>query len=162
MPQESQKSIYSVLFVCSANQCRSPMAEALLKEITAKRDKNQEWTIESAGCWASPDFPATDTACEAMNERNLDLNFHLSQPVTEDLLNKFELILCMESDHKQYIQRNFPSSSSKVFLLSEMIGLKEDIWDPIGMSISAYQKIVKIIVNFLEQGYAQIKNLSRS
>jgi protein-tyrosine-phosphatase len=73
----------SILFVCSANQCRSPMAEALFKDLVRERGEENEWRVESAGVWAYAGAPATENAQLAMQKRGLDLSQHRSQPATD-------------------------------------------------------------------------------
>jgi protein-tyrosine phosphatase len=151
----------SVLFVCSANQCRSPMAEVLFKEMVKKKNpSNTEWHIESAGCWASIGYPATATALEAMHMRGLDLSGHRSQPVTEALLTEFDLILCMQFDHRSTLCRNYPPAAERVFLLSEMTGDKQEIWDPVGYSLDLYQAAADEITDYLTGGFEKIIQLT--
>ena len=96
---------YSVLFVCTANQCRSPMAEVLFKGfLEGSREIPDQWMVGSAGLYAYPNYPATPHAQSAMINCGLDLTDHQSQPVTEALLDKYNLILCMESNQKRTIK----------------------------------------------------------
>ena len=151
----------SVLFVCSANQCRSPMAETLFRELVQKQNpSNFEWRIASAGCWASTGQPATATAVEAMRLRGLDLSEHRSQPVTEALLAAFDLILCMQYDHKATLRRNYPQAAERVFLLSEMSGEEQEIWDPVGYPLDLYQAAADEIMDYLSSGYEKILRLT--
>ncbi|HUV16269.1 MAG TPA: low molecular weight protein arginine phosphatase [Pelolinea sp.] len=156
MPKDSSVYSHSILFICTANQCRSPMAEVLFKDLVSRKDRGEDWNIESAGCWARPGIPATDAAILVMVNRGLDLSEHASQPVTEALLEQFDLILCMETEHKQFIQRNFPSVRENTFLLSGMVGEKREIWDPVGMSLIDYEETANEILDILEKGFAKI------
>jgi len=119
---------HSILFVCSANQCRSPMAMVLFgKLVRDKRFGLEEWIIASAGCQAFSCLPATSTAQFIMQNRGLDLSRHRSQMVTQELFNDYSLILCMEKDQKAFFQNRYPTFSIRVYLLSEMDGQEEDI-----------------------------------
>jgi protein-tyrosine phosphatase len=152
----------SVLFVCAANQCRSPMAMVLFKNILDKRtEKREDWQVESAGIWAVSGYSATSNANLVMSEMGLDLNDHRSQPVTESLLGRFNLILCMENEHVNFIKRNFPDLKEKIFLLSEMAGQDSDIWDPAGFSLDAYKDTANEILELLKNGSSKIFQLSK-
>jgi protein-tyrosine-phosphatase len=88
---------YSVLLVCTANICQSPIAEVLFKAFIKSLGQSEaEWRIESAGVFASPGHPATTLAQEAVAELGLDLSKHKSQMVTKELVQSFQLVLTME------------------------------------------------------------------
>lgn len=152
----------SVLFVCAANQCRSPMAMILFKDLVGKSgEKLEAWRIESAGIWAVTGYPATNDASLVISEMGLDLIDHRSQPVTESLLDEFKLILCMENDQVKFLKRNFPAAKDKVFLLSEMADQDQDIWDPVGHSLNAYKDTANEILGFLKKGFSKIIRFSK-
>jgi protein-tyrosine-phosphatase len=152
----------SVLFVCAANQCRSPMAMILFKDLIAKSEENLiDWQIESAGIWAANGYPATKDAAFVITSMGLDLLDHRSQLVTESLLNRFNLILCMENDQVNYINRIFPTARDKVFRLSEMADQKKDILDPVGHPQYAYKHTANEILEYLKNGFSKIIQLSK-
>lgn len=146
----------SVLLICTANQCRSPMAEALLKNYLTKMAPLNAWVIESAGTWTEPGYPATPYGVRAMAELGLDTSNHKSQTVSAELLTRFQLILTMESGHKEAIQIEFPQFAKRVFMLSEMSGEKENIEDPIGGSFAEYQRTAKEIDSWIVNGLSEI------
>jgi protein-tyrosine-phosphatase len=159
--QKSERT-KSVLFVCAANQCRSPMAMVLFKEMVAKKGENlDDWRIESAGIWAITGYSATKDAILAISEMGLDLLDHHSQPVTESLLNGFNLILCMENDQVRFIKSNFPTAKNRIFLLSEMADQEQDIWDPVGHSLNSYKDTANEIHEYLIKGFSKIIQLSK-
>ena len=152
----------SVLFVCSANQCRSPMAMVLFKDLLTKNEeKLEDWRIESAGIWASTGFPATKETALVIQGMGLDLLDHRSQPITESLLDGFNLILCMTNDQVNFIKRNFPTAKDRVFLLSEMADQDQDILDPVGHPQNAYKNTANEILDFLEKGFSKIIQYSK-
>lgn len=151
----------STLFVCSANQCRSPMAEALLRmRLEQSGISDNEWRVASAGCWAYPQMPATSKAVTAVSDMGADLHNHSAQAVSADLLEDFTLILCMENGHVDFIKRHFPEHASHVFLLSEMIDEEFEIDDPIGMHQQDYRDTADQILGLISEGLEKIQSLS--
>ena len=116
------KTSKSVLFVCYANQCRSPMAMILFKDLVARsEEKLVEWRIESAGTDALTGYPATKDAAFVISEMGLNLHDHRSQPITGSLLNGFNLILCMENDQIDTLKQSFPTAKKKSFSLKRNV-----------------------------------------
>ena len=146
----------SVLLVCTANQCRSPMAEALLKSYLFKMDPDCNWVIESAGTWTEAGHPATPAGVSVMAEKGLNTAGHRSQPISQQLLERFELILTMEAGHKEAIQVEFPQISGRVFMLSEMSSVEIPVLDPIGGPIEAYRVTAEEIDNWILKGLPKI------
>jgi len=146
----------SILFVCTANQCRSPMAEAIMKDYFHKMDLPINLIVQSAGTWAENGRPATSFGVKAMSHRGLDTSNHRSQAITHGLLEKFDLVLTMESGHKEALQLEFPDFSDKIFMLSEMTGMKVNIDDPIGGSFDDYLETADEIENWIRLGLPQM------
>ena len=157
----SNEKTYSTLFVCTANQCRSPMAEALFRMyITNAGYSSEEWIVESAGCWAYPGMPATKKAVIAAEKLGAELYFHESKPVTESLLRDFRLILCMERNHVEFIKRHIPEAGERVFLFTEMVNENEEINDPIGQKQDDYNLTAENLLEQIGVGFNKIKKLS--
>jgi protein-tyrosine-phosphatase len=136
------------------------MAEVLFKDLTSKLDPDVKWDIDSAGCWARPNDPATSTAIGVMKDRDLNLNDHLSQPITDALLEKYALVLAMQEEHKRFILRNFPDAVGKTYLLYEMINRIQEIWDPVGMSKQAYANTADEMLRIMSEGFCKISELA--
>jgi len=151
----------SVLFVCTANQCRSPMAEAIFKKYISKMEPEETWVVESAGTWTQAGYPATQYGVKAMLEMGLDTSKHKSQPITGTLLERFLLILTMESGHKEAIQVEFPDIANRVYLLSEMSGEFTPVLDPIGGTYQEYLNTAKEIDTLIIKGIPKILELSK-
>lgn len=151
----------SVLFVCTANICRSPMASALFRRTVHEKYRELEWRIESAGTWGIDGEPAAQGAQWAMQERGLDLTGHKSRIVTETILNEADLILTMEGGHKESLGIEFPTCRHKIFMLSEMIGQVFDVPDPIGGPLSGYEITAQMLEQILTQGFDTIVELLR-
>ena len=90
-----QVGLRSVLFICTANQCRSPMAAALLKSLVTQYGEADRWRIQSAGTWAEPGRPATQLAQAVLRRRNLDLSDHRSRALDAALLAEASIVLVM-------------------------------------------------------------------
>jgi protein arginine phosphatase len=151
--------MHSVLFICTANICRSPMAMGLLMNMT-KSEKNK-WKIDSAGVMANPGKPASDLAQKVLQKKGIMIEDHRSQMVTLELLESFHLVLTMERMHKEMIRIAFPHSASRLYLISEMVGKKYDIIDPFGLQLSDYEETAEQIENIIKNGFDMIKQLSK-
>jgi protein-tyrosine-phosphatase len=150
----------SILIVCTANICRSPMAEAILKQLVAKRSDAEQWHIESAGTWANYGSPAAVLSQEVIKGMGMDISNHQSKPVTPELLQHFDLILTMEEQHKEAMTIEFGQYADRIYLLSEMIGLVESIPDPIGGDLVDYQDTARVLQKILTGGLEKITQLA--
>jgi protein-tyrosine phosphatase len=125
--------IRHILVVCVGNICRSPMAEALLRNALRGQE---EITVESAGLGALVGNPASDYAVELMDERGIDISSHRAQQLTPDLVSKADLILVMESGHRRVIDENDITARGKVHRLGEW--QDKDIDDPYRQEKTAF------------------------
>jgi protein-tyrosine phosphatase len=151
----------SILFVCTANICRSPMAAGLFYKLLNEKGYNKGWIVESAGTWALDELPAADKTERVLRNRGIDIADHRSRSVNRQLLSKFDLILTMEEGQKEALKVEFPEYSSKIFLLSEMANTYMDINDPIGLSIVDFEDTAKQIEAYLESGFERIVELTK-
>lgn len=135
-------SRFMVLLVCTGNTCRSPMAEAILRDLLTQRFAKlfsgpyPPATIASAGLSAFPGGPAAPEAMAVMKQRGLSLQNHQSHSITERTLQHADLILAMTNSHRSAILERMPTLRSRVHLLS---GGTSDVSDPFGGVESVYK-----------------------
>ena len=133
---------FRVVFVCSGNTCRSPMAAALLKDRISREPSLQGVDIEvhSAGLDASDGDPAAEGAIRALRTRNLSLAEHKTTRFGAKHLD-FDLILTMTQGHKSKILLSYPEVAANVYTLKEYAGLKgsPDIADPFMQGDEVYR-----------------------
>jgi len=141
-------SSFKVLFVCTGNTCRSPMAEGALRVLLQGRGvENIE--VYSAGTSAVPACPATQYAMEAVKTWNADISRHKSRPLSQELLEEVDLILVMTPSHYQAVVSMLPEIEERTFLLKNFPEPGRDgdgVADPIGGSLDMYNQ------TFLEIG----------
>lgn len=146
----------AVLFVCTANICRSPMAMGLFREKVKLDSVMSTWRIESAGTWARDGQRPFDLSVQVMARRGIDIEKHRSRRVTASLLKQFDLVLTMEEEHRDYILGNFPEANGRVFLLSSMAGVECDIEDPFGGTEQEVEASADQIEQILSTGFDEI------
>jgi len=143
--EQTWKKESNILFVCTGNTCRSPMAEGLAKRLWQGRIR-EKMKIHSAGTVALPGFKAAPLSIKMMKKRGIDISLHRSTPLTTKTVEEADLILVMEQEHKKQILHTSPSAEGKVFLLKHFaLGIEEDIDDPIGGSPQNYQECAQQI-----------------
>ncbi len=122
----------SILFICTSNQFRSPLAASLLARRIEDLKREGQWKVESAGTWTSNGHPASSYALHiAMKLGLTGLEDHHTRPVNAALLSNFDLCIVMEAGHKEALGLEFPFIRKQLLLLSEVAdGLSYDIPDP--------------------------------
>jgi len=148
-----------VLFVCTANICRSPVAEGLLRHMFAERGMTA-WTTSSAGTWAEDGYSAARNSMAVAAERGVDLARHRSRIVTAELMSQSDLVLCMESGHAEALRAEFREDAHKVHLLSNLVDQRYSISDPYGQDRAQYERMAEDVGGILQRGFARLIALS--
>ena len=144
----------TILFVCSGNTCRSPMAEAITRRVLAERLHVAEPELErkgisviSAGSYAMPGAPAAAAAVEAVKGMGGDLSHHRSRPLTVELIHQADMIFTMGRSHAAAVQALVPSATDKVATLDPA----GDIEDPIGGDTALYKTLAGQLQTLIEK-----------
>jgi protein-tyrosine-phosphatase len=145
-----------ILFVCSGNVCRSPMAAGLmLRKLTSERLETHH-KVMSAGIWALDGNPASENARAVMAERGIDISDHIAHTVTANDVAEADLILVMSQEHAEVLRNTWPQYDWKLHRLAEMSGRRKDISDPYGRAVNAYRDCADTISDYIDRGFARI------
>lgn len=133
----------NILVVCVGNICRSPMAEALLKQRYPHKN------VDSAGVGALVGHSADPAALEIMAGQEIDITNHVAKQIDEGLAKKADLIFTMSDSQTKWIEERWPFCRGKTFKLGHW--QDKDISDPYKHEMSAFQTAYQDIVVSLEQ-----------
>lgn len=139
-----------ILFVCTANICRSPMAAGIFDALAG--DMRLDLRSESAGVAALVGEPAAPHAVRAVDEMGIDIRGHRARQVDRAMVQAADLVLAMTSQHAQTLQRNFPEFRKKIQTLPECStgDTVAGIADPYGYGFSVYRTTARELLRHVE------------
>jgi protein-tyrosine-phosphatase len=142
----------SLLFVCTGNICRSPLAEAFLKDYASKQGQPGRISVSSAGTHAWDGNPATAEASLAGARYGLDLSQHRAREVRRSIIEENDFILAMTIRQHEWLLRAFPESKNKLYLallfprrLAGESPEVADVPDPMGESVVFYLNVLEML-----------------
>ena len=142
-----------IIFVCTGNICRSPMAEGVLRHRWAAAGRS-DLVVSSMGTHGLDSAPAQPFARDVCNDSGIDISTHLSRPLVGEELREADLILCMEPSHRAFLQTFFPWCKERIDLLGAWPGKttrKSGIPDPMGGSPAVYRKVFEQIAAHVQR-----------
>lgn len=151
-----------VLFVCLANQFRSPLAASFLQE-ALNTPMGAGWRVASAGTWTTGGQSVHPEAAKFAARYKIDLGNHRSRPVTAELLEEFDWILVMERGQREALQVEFPEVADRIYLLTEVVtGVGYDVPDPIENREIDSVEVAEEIRRMILEGYEKILDLAEN
>lgn len=136
-----------VLFVCTGNTCRSPMAAAIFNHFAEKMQSN--WFAMSAGIATESGLPVSKETKQALKEQHIYLEDHQSHQLEGRMLKDVNFVLTMTTTQRDLLHIYFPKYKEKVKTLSEIAGLEHEIPDPFGSDLEEYRRIAKIFMEIM-------------
>ena len=142
-----------LLFVCTANMCRSPMAEGIARKLSV--DHGVPVEVRSAGILAEPGFRALDEVVTVCGEVGIDLAEHRSQRLDASLVEWADHVLVMENGHAMAVHACDWRAPYKIWKVGDFVG-KPKIADPTGGSLRDYRKTRDLLVNAIEVAFDRL------
>lgn len=138
----------NILFVCTGNTCRSPMAEFILKDLLAKKGFS-DVHVSSAGLAVNPGDTICANAKQTLKNNGIEVDDFESRQITEDMIDQSDIVLCMTANHKRFLPQ-----MDKIVTLGEVVDMP-DVGDPFGYDLNiynlCYMQIYNALTKFVEQ-----------
>jgi protein-tyrosine phosphatase len=154
---------FNILFICTGNSCRSPIAEGLMR-VKLPPELKEKVIVRSAGTLGLEGNPATELAIAVASDKGADISEHRSHGLSDCLVKDSDIIFAMAPEHREFVEREYPEARENVFLLKSFGRNPEEkyydsIEDPIGGSLRVYQECCDIIDSELDRIMPRLKSL---
>jgi len=151
--------MYKIVYVCTGNTCRSPMAEGILKKKLADAD-HKDVRVLSAGIGTLDGYPATPTGVNTAQKHGIDISEHHSRRLTGKLFSEVDLVFALADNHYEFM-RNFPGADKKLFMvkgfpLQELVDKEHSVDDPLGGTPEEYEATFLEIEQEIERSLPEI------
>ena len=143
-----------VLFVCTGNTCRSPMAAAFFKHLAAQKGVS----VQASSCGLDVHtHTATPEAIEAAYGHGADISSHKPHVLNALVVDEMDRIFTMTEAQKRRVEKEFPSARGKVATLMEAIGTEGEIYDPIGKPLREYHNCAQQVWSAVDKLVTQMQ-----
>ena len=150
----------TIIVVCTANICRSPMGAGLLQHaLAAQPEPLRSLRVVSAGVAAREGEPVSQNSVLALKKAGIDISGQVSRPLTQAMLDEAFAVLCMTESHRAMIQFQADPVPANLFLFREFMPQRGDkeIGDPYGGPLKAYESARDEMVEALPSLLAELK-----
>lgn len=137
----------NILFVCTGNTCRSPMAQGMLEKML--EDKKGTYSVDSAGIYVHPNSKITEQAQKQLKKRGIDMGERKAVKITHDSMEKADLVFTMTGTQRRMLVESFPYAADKIHLLGDYTNRGGDVADPYGGGDEAYAETAKELESML-------------
>ncbi len=144
-----------LLFICTGNTCRSPMAAAVFNHFAELQ--NSDWFASSAGLATETGSKISQNTIDALREHDIYIEDYQSYQLEERMIKDADIVLTMTDTQRDLLRIYFPIYKDKIFSFAEYMDYHGDIPDPYGKDITAYREIAKIFIETMPKLVEKLK-----
>ena len=146
--------VLHVLFVCTGNTCRSPMAEHIFNHLA--KEKRLPFIATSAGIAALEGAPAAPNTSKALEKLGITLVHHQARNITEEMIENAHWIITMTEAQRQNLLKRFPRHADKVVLLGALCDDPREVDDPFGGSLPTYERCARQLQDMIAEALPKL------
>jgi protein-tyrosine phosphatase len=151
----------AILFICTANQFRSPIAAASFAQKLSTSRTPDTWRVASAGTWTSSGLAAHPKAVAAAAPLGLDISNHQTQEVNSGFISEFDLIVVMENNHKESLELEFPQTIGRIIVLGQLANVPNgEIPDPAKEGFDNSDQVAELIQDAINRTFSKLVQLT--